>query len=148
LVGAIAIAVCGLGWWRLRRALPSLAFYMAFYCAILFFWPFHDVRFWMPLLPALVLCVWLTVQPLLRMKWLCFSALTYLCVFFGLGFAALFFSVRLSLARPQEFAEIYGDRSYRMSYSVAFGGEETDSSAVNADVVSLLRRFDSRAQTR
>ena len=148
LVGAIAVTVCGLGWWRLCRILPPLAFYMAFYCAIIFLWPFHDVRFWMPLLPALVLCVWLVVQPLLRMKWLCFSALTYLCVFLGLGFAALFFSVRISLATPQEFAEIYGDHSYRTSYSVAFGGEETDSSAVNADVIGLLRRFDSRAQTR
>jgi hypothetical protein len=39
LVGAVAVAVCGLGWWRLRRTLPPLAFYMAFYCAIIF-WPF------------------------------------------------------------------------------------------------------------
>ena len=148
LVGAIAVAVCGLGWWRLRRALPPLAFYMVFYCAIIFFWPFHDVRFWMPLLPALVLCVWLTVQPLLRMKWLRFSALTYLCVFLALGLAALFVSARISLASPRKFAEIYGDGSYRASYSIAFGAEENGSSAVNTDVIGLLRRFDRRARAR
>jgi hypothetical protein len=148
LVGAVAVAVCGLGWWRLRRELPPLAFYMAFYCVVIFFWPFYDVRFWMPLLPALVLCVWLAVQPLLQMKWMWFGALTYLCIFFGLGFVALFFSVRISLASPRKFAEIYGDGSYRASYRVAFGAAETGSSAVNADVIDLLRSFDARAHAR
>jgi hypothetical protein len=148
LIGAGAIAVCGLGWWRLRRALPPLAFYMAFYCAIIFFWPFNDVRFWMPLLPALVLCVWLAVQPLLRIKWLCLGVFIYLCTFLSLGFVALFFSVRMSLAAPRKFAEIYGDGSYRASYRVAFGAAETDSSPINEDVVDLLRRFDARARGR
>jgi hypothetical protein len=148
LVGVVAVAVCALGWWRLRRVLPPLAFYVAFYWAIILLRPFYDVRFWMPLLPALGLCVWLAVQPLLRMKWLYFSALTYLCVFLGLGFAALFFSVRISLASPRKFAEIYGDGSYHASYSLAFGVEETGSSAVNTDVVDLLRRFDARARAR
>ena len=102
----------------------------------------------MPLLPVLGLCVWLAVQPLLRMKWMRFGALAYLCVFLGLGFAALFFSVRISLAPPRRFAEIYGDGSYRASYIVAFGAAETGSSAVNTDVVDLLRRFDARARPR
>jgi hypothetical protein len=146
LVGAIAVAIFALGWWRLSWVLPPLAFYVAFYCSILFFWPFSDVRFWMPLLPALGLCVWLVVQPLLRTKWMRFGVLTYLCIFLGLGFAALLFSVRISLATPLRFAEIYGDGSYRASYRVAFGAAQTPSSAVNSDVVGLLRRFDARAR--
>jgi hypothetical protein len=145
-VGVVAIGIFALGWWRLNQVLPPLAFYMAFYCAILFCWPVYDVRFWMPLVPALGICVWLAVQPLLRSKSMRFGALAYLCTFLGLGFAALLFSVRISLAPPLRFAEIYGDGSYRASYRVAFGAEQIPSLAVNSDVVDLLRRFDARAR--
>jgi hypothetical protein len=146
LVGAVALAIFVLGWWRLSQVLPPLAFYMAFYCAILFCWPFGDVRFWMPLLPALGLCVWLALQPLLRSKWIRFGAVTYVFIFLGLGFAALLFSVRISIAPPLRFAEIYGDGSYCASYRLAFGAEQIPSSPVNSEVVDLLRRFDARAR--
>jgi hypothetical protein len=147
-IGAVAIIICALGWWLLLRRLPPLAFYIGFYTAILWCWPGHDARFWMPLLPMLGLCAWMGVERAWNARWVQVATLAYVFVFVTLGIVALIYSARLSLAGPQWFADTYGDGTYRASYLEAFGvrDRQIDPAAVDPDVVRLLQRFEPRAR--
>lgn len=138
-IGFIAIAGCAVGWLRLLRKLPPVAFYTAIYTAIIVVWPYYDPRFWMPLLGVLALCLALTLREWPALRVACAS------VFFGLGLLALLYSVRLSLSGPAYFADHYGGGSYRAGYRAAYGLPH-EAGEVAPDVVVLVRRFDPHAQ--
>jgi hypothetical protein len=69
--------------------------FLVCYTAILFTWPYHDARFWLPVLPLLVAYCALAAQ---RLRLPAVLVTTYCLVFAVLGFGALAYSTQISFA--------------------------------------------------
>lgn len=141
------IAWCGIayGAWVLLRSrrLMFIPFYFLSYIAVMFWWPWYDSRFWLPLLPVLAVLALTSIGKLVA-KWSSFRAVTYLylCGFVVLGVSAILFSTRISLS-GRNFSEYYGDGTTRMMYRYAFqNGMEIDMAQVDEKWVRLLEVFE------
>ena len=152
LVGLVAWMVVLYGAYRLYPCKPffPLLLYFVSYAALMLAWPFYDPRYWLPLLPVLIIML-LTAVKDLESHWppARFAFRLYMVVFFVLGSAALLISTRVSLS-GKDFSEVFGKRGERrMSYRFAFNnGEYVDMSKVDTGTVRLLRIFEPLATTK
>ena len=146
--GLAAWAVVGIGCINLaKRGFFPLAGYMVFYLGLMVFWPYYDTRFWIPLLPVFSLAVWgwlakvASDRRLLRM-----GLVVLLACHILLGFVALAFSTRISLAGDRV-GEFFGEETTRMTYREALrSGLPVDDMLVHAGKVRILRAFEPMAK--
>jgi hypothetical protein len=87
---AIIMGLGGLGLWELGRRLPAAAIYLACYAGILLVWPYSLPRFLAPVIPLLLLVLFLGLARLVRQRrdaraWALPSVLALLLVVSGLG---------------------------------------------------------------
>jgi hypothetical protein len=148
LAGLAAWGFMGLGCIRLvKRGFLPLVAYLFFYLGLMMLWPYYDTRFWIPLLPVFALAVWVWLaevagdRKLLRMG---------LAVVLGchilLGFVALAFSTRISLA-GNRVSEYFGEESTRMTYRQALrNGLHVEAGLVHPGKVRILQVFEPLAQ--
>ncbi len=105
-VGTLAIGFIVLGLWNLGR-LTLLHVYLVGYAAIMSVWPYHDLRFWAPLLPFLFAAAWLGWSRAARRPVVRLRAVTIYClVFWILGTIAMSHSLYVSLIDRQHTEEI------------------------------------------
>jgi len=150
-IGLVAwVALLRGAWLLLRtRSVPPLTLYFLSYAALMFVWPFYDVRFWIPLLPVIAIILLRTIDDL-QNRWpvLRLAFRVYAVWFFVLGGVALVVSTRMSLSGA-EFSERYGDGTAKMTYRFAFhNGKPVDMNQVSETQVRLLRVFDPLARSR
>ena len=112
-LGGAALCCFLVGVFVLRRRTPWLSAYLLAYSALVFPWPFTDARFWLPVMPMVLLAIYSGAQPLFRR--IDRPALAYAALYSLMGFAALAYSTRLTFSGPK-FPYLYGDGSLTNSY--------------------------------
>lgn len=117
-------------------------YYIVCYLLIIFFWPYKDPRFWLPIVPLLICQVAIIVQKVNISRLLTSGFCAYLIIYSLIGMAALGYSTRISLAGVR-FPDFYTeDESLRNAYRIFFAKEEQAKELpVNEEALHLLRRF-------
>lgn len=115
--------------------------YMAFYMFIIFNWPYYDPRFWVPVLPLLVIFILRTpfrLPSLAKML-----SRLYLAVYLLIGLLAAAYALYTGFNK-ERFARNQAAGDYRNEYEIHFFGKpQTDSAThVNQNVVDILEKYD------
>jgi hypothetical protein len=144
LVGLLAWVLVGLGCIRLvKRGFLPLVAYLFFYLGLMMLWPYYDTRFWIPLLPVFALAVWgLLAEVALDRKLLRLGVAGVLACHILLGFLALAFSTRISLAGDRV-SEYFGEETTRMTYREALrNGLPVEAGLVHPGKIRILQIFE------
>ncbi|MGO9985663.1 MAG: hypothetical protein ACLPIX_15830 [Rhodomicrobium sp.] len=116
------------------------------YGAIMVAWPYSDPRFLLPVIPFILLYIYLGFTSLVRpgIAWPVLAG--WAAVFCTVGIAAHLYSARITLSGPA-FPQVYGDGSLRDTYCLHLRTcISYDASKVNQDALRLLQTFDPRNQ--
>jgi hypothetical protein len=143
----IAIGVVCLAWiliclFSSKSRIPFyIRAYLAFYIFIIFNWPYYDPRFWVPVLPLLVILVLrtpFTLSSLLKI----FSRL-YLAIYLLLGFAAAAYALYTGFNK-ERFSRSQAAGDYKNEYEIHFFGKPLTDTATQIDpnVVEILKKYD------
>jgi hypothetical protein len=140
IVGTALAAALLLQLWRHRRRFGAINAYVLFYGAILATWPYEDPRFWLPLLPWMLLVIapaapcWPTNPRAL------FAARVAFGLYIAFGFVALGHSTRLTFA-GDAFPARYTHGILRASYEIAWGKTTTPAEPPDPLATTILRRY-------
>jgi hypothetical protein len=123
---------------KLRKAGPTEVFLLS-YVGILFIWPYHDARFWLPVVPLVIAYTELAVQSLRVPRVI---VLMYCIAFAIIGFGAIAYTTRITFAGP-DFPYRYGDGYLRPTYCAILQscGNRADPDKVDLKVLRLLREY-------
>ncbi|MFT3826435.1 MAG: hypothetical protein QM731_21115 [Chitinophagaceae bacterium] len=115
--------------------------YLLFYSIIILNWPYYDPRFWVPILPLIVVVILRTpfnTKPILKL----FSR-AYLVVYVALGLFAAAYSLYVSFNK-ERFAKSHAKGVYRNEYEIHFFGKpQTDTATyIDNNVVDILNKYD------
>ena len=140
-LGLIPVAGLVYGLWLRRASLGAVDLYLGGYLFIRCVWPYHDARFWVPVLP-LAMGWTVTSVKSLGHRWPIRRLIQgYVVAFAFLGVLALAYSTRISFS-GSTFPALYGDGTLRPAYEAAFGhAAPPDLSVKNRVALRLLRRF-------
>lgn len=127
--------------WFKKNDIPIfIKVYIVLYTILMFFWPFNDPRFWVPIMPVMTIIVLqLSFGRNSIIKYGVKGLLTLyvFCGFFAAGYM-LYSSFNKSF-----FAKNQAKGSYQREYEIHFLGSGTrDSSQANPYVLDLLKRYD------
>jgi hypothetical protein len=115
--------------------------YLFFYIFIIFNWPYYDPRFWVPVLPLLVILILRTpftlngvVKGISRL---------YLGIYLLLGFAAAAYALYNGFNKDR-FARTQAAGDYRNEYEIHFFGKPQSDTATKIDqnVIDILKKYD------
>lgn len=144
--GGVAFYLFLRGIWLRRNSLHLLDIYTISYVGIMIIWPYRDARFWLPVLPLMMVYAALYLDNISRFKSVRLARTAYIGIFCLVGVAALTYSTWISLSGDR-FPERYGDYKTRQSYRFAFGTQGvTKPSDVNCSMVRLLNRYERRSR--
>jgi len=134
-LGLTALMLIGL--WRWRQKLHPTHVYLIAYLAILAIWPFTDVRFWIPVLPLIVIVVIQSAESSTCAKACRRATAVYLAYYTMTVVIAVAYTTRLTFAGSR-FPERYGGGSMKAAYEEAWSGQVEDP---NDDRVNLIHRY-------
>jgi hypothetical protein len=125
-----------------KNAFPLyLKLYLAFYCLLLFNWPFNDPRFWLPVMPLMAAIVLLAATPATKaMKW---GKAAYVAVYAALGIFSAGYMVYSSFDR-EFLAHNQAKGAYRNEYETHWYGRPQSDTARKMDTLALhvLEKYD------
>ena len=141
--GAVALLLFVMGVIALHKSLPLVSFYLVGCSVLILPWPFTDPRFWLPVMPYVVVAIWKgIVQVFERVpKW---TLVGYTALFSVAGFAALGYSTWITFSGPK-FPYRYGDGVLRSAYIAHCSGSAESS---NQEALNLLRRYEWRCSAK
>ena len=115
--------------------------YLLFYIIIIMNWPYYDPRFWVPVLPLMVIVILQT--PFNSRPWLKGVSRIYLTAYLALGLFAAAYSLYVGLDK-ERFAKNQAKGVYRNEYEIDFFGKPQTDTAVYVDpeVLNILKKYD------
>jgi hypothetical protein len=115
--------------------------YLLFYIFIIFNWPYYDPRFWVPVLPLLVILVLRT--PFTLNSVVKILSRLYLAVYLALGFAAAAYALYNGFNK-ERFSRTQAAGDYKNEYEVHFFGKPLTDTArqIDPNVVEILKKYD------
>jgi len=115
--------------------------YLLFYSVIIMNWPYYDPRFWVPVLPLLVVVILQT--PFNSKGWLKGLSRVYLAGYLALGLFAAGYSLYVGMDK-ERFAQKQASGVYRNEYETIFFGKPLSDTArkVDGEVLNILRKYD------
>jgi hypothetical protein len=115
--------------------------YLLFYVIIIMNWPYYDPRFWVPILPLLVVVILQT--PFNNIAWLKGVSRLYLTAYLALGLFAAVYSLYIGLDK-ERFAQKQAAGVYRNEYEIEFFGKPQSDTATHVDqeVLNILKKYD------
>jgi hypothetical protein len=137
LLGCVAWIIFLVGLIALRKRSAWLCFYLVTYSMLVLPWPYTDPRFWVPVMPFMILSFSDSLV-LLRAHTPKGFIVPYITVFSVLGFVALGYSTKLTFA-GQHFARQYGDGRLTNAY---ISRCNTDSIPGENEALVLLQRYE------
>lgn len=143
----IAIGVVCLVWvliplFSSRSGIPFyIRAYMLFYIFIIMNWPYYDPRFWVPVLPLLVVFVLRT--PFVLPSFIKGLSKLYLVLYLLLGFFAAAYALFTGFDK-ERFSRNQAAGDYRNEYEIHFFGKPQSDTAlrINQNVVEILKKYD------
>lgn len=140
-LGLLGVVLVGGGLYVRRRAFGPVDLYFLIYAGVLAVWPGIDARFWLPVLPLILLYGYIAIRQVMKSR-AGLLLIPYLAFYAILGTAALGYSLQISLS-GSAFPERYGSGSFKEAYEFAYYGEGSEESA-QGRALRLLRRFEHR----
>jgi hypothetical protein len=115
--------------------------YLFFYSVVMFDWPFYDPRFWVPVVPFIVVSIAASGIFTVR-RWRAPFVL-YFCVYSLLGALSVGYLSYTSLNR-EVMARTHANGVYRNEYETVFYGKPLSDTATHIDQAALevIRRYD------
>jgi hypothetical protein len=115
--------------------------YMLFYIFIIMNWPYYDPRFWVPVLPLLV--VFILRTPFILPKFVKGLSKLYLVLYLFLGFFAAAYALYTGFNK-ERFARNQAAGDYRNEYETHFFGKPQSDTVtrVNQNVLEILKKYD------
>jgi hypothetical protein len=115
--------------------------YLLFYVIIIMNWPYYDPRFWVPILPLLVVVILQT--PFNNIAWLKGVSRLYLAAYLALGLFAAVYSLYIGLDK-ERFAQKQAAGVYRNEYEIKYFGKPLSDTAkhVDEEVLNILKKYD------
>jgi hypothetical protein len=148
--GATVFVVLGIGLfaWLMYNTFAThsripfyIKMYLLFYSIIILNWPYYDPRFWVPVLPLLVVVILQT--PFNSKPWLKGVSRLYLAGYLALGVFAAGYSLYIGLDK-ERFARKQANGVYRNEYETEFFGKPLSDTATHVDpeVLNILKKYD------
>jgi hypothetical protein len=120
-----------------RKEIPLvISTYLIAYCLLLFNWPFFDARFWIPVIPYMVV----VISPLTRGSR---GVRVLLTIYFLMGLGAAGYSIH-TMYHKEVLARTQAGGIFRNEYETWFFGRplsDTATHPVDQEVLSILKRY-------
>ncbi len=139
-IGAVASIMVGAGFAVRSYAVSTVEVYVFAYAALMLVWPYQDVRFWIPVLPFMVVLAQDGARRLAGRHWQR-AAVLYVAMFAATGVTALAYSARITLSGSR-FADLYGTDDLRATYQTAYGRTVTGRTPAIPRIVALIDQYD------
>lgn len=142
LLGVVFLAWVLYNTFSKRSKIPFyIRMYLLFYVIIIMNWPYYDPRFWVPVLPLMVVVILQT--PFDSKPWLKGVSRLYLGVYLVLGLFAAVYSLYIGLDK-ERFAQKQASGVYRNEYEIEFFGKPQSDTATHVDqeVLNILKKYD------
>jgi hypothetical protein len=125
-----------------RRQFSSPEIYFICYVGIILVWPYGDPRFWLPILPLVMVYARLGLSSWLRTNRWAPVLGAFKLAFALTGVIALIYTTRLSLSGPA-FPLLYATGPLRATYCAAQNGcgEDFDPREVDAKTLHILETY-------
>lgn len=121
IIGAAFCIVALRGLWICSRKFRYLELYTITYSVIVLAWHYHDPRFWMPVIPLLIMYLLIGFRSLEIRGVFQKARVCWLMIYCIMGIAAFGHSTHLTFA-GRDFGNYYGDGTYRETYDAALNG--------------------------
>ena len=123
-----------------------LDLYFISYSSIIMIWHYQDPRFWLPVLPFLLLFLYRGLSITSYMGIHKFGLISWLTIYGGMGFIALAYSTHLTFSGA-DFSDRYGGGAYKDMYRSAFSGREFVNDSKDMSLkFELLKLYEPRAK--
>lgn len=143
--GMLALLVARGLWLRRSRFGPAEVYLLA-YAGMVLLWNHRDARYWFPVLPLLLLYLWIAIEGVTANRLFRIAALAWCGTFVIVGLAAHIHSASQSLA-GRDFGNVYGDGTLRQLYRAAYAGASEDGlPPEHLRMLGMLRRYDPLAR--
>jgi hypothetical protein len=135
--GAIAFFLFAWGAILLFKSSPLLSLYLLGCSLLILPWPYTDPRFWLPILPYVVVAIWKAIVQISGPlpKW---TTAGYVALFSIAGFVALGYSTWITFSGPM-FPSRYGDGGLSHAYAARCAAPLDPA---NGDAITLLQRYE------
>lgn len=146
LAGVALVLVAGYGAWLRRRQLAVVDVYLLAYLGIVTVWPAGDARFYLPVLPLLMLWGAIGIRQVVAERAPRIGPVVvviYLLGFASAGTAALAYSTSLTFA-GDTFPARYGSGAFAAEYRTAFDGPHPSAMAGSIPALEVLVRYEPR----
>jgi hypothetical protein len=144
LIGAMSMTLLGLNLYRRRRELAAADIYLFSCFGGLLLTPWaQDARYWIPILPVLVIISVAEISSLSQTSRAVEFAGYLLCfVYIAMGLIATGYSTRITFSNSK-FPDLYGgaDSSFARPYRMVLFHEPESANGIDPDVIRVLRRY-------
>lgn len=135
--GAIGLVLFAIGVMAFFKSSPLVASYLVGCSLLILPWPYTDPRFWLPVMPYLVVAIYAGMSRVLD-RVPKSTLVAYTTLFSIAGFAALGYSTWLTFS-GSKFPDRYGDGGLRSTY---IGNCASSADSTNPEALNLLRRYE------
>jgi len=143
IAGILLVFVLIYAFYIRRKEIPLvISTYLIAYCLLLFNWPFFDARFWIPVLPYMVVVI-VSVIGAPRKSGALRGVRVLLGIYFFMGLGAAGYSI-YTMYHKDVLARTQAGGIYRNEYETWFFGRplsDTATHPVNPEVLSILKRY-------
>jgi hypothetical protein len=122
-----------------RNQFGVIEIYFVSYVAVILVWPFYDPRFWLPVIPFLIVYVGLALRRLIQGKTVIHIVEGYVMVFVTMGMLSLASDTMLSFS-GSGFGDLYTGQ-YHSTYCAVWHCKDSDSTKIDPDGLRLLRYY-------
>lgn len=126
-----------------RKEIPlAISAYVIAYCILIFNWPFFDARFWIPVLPYMVVVV-ISLKDAPGMSRLKRLFQLLLAIYLAMGLGAAGYSI-YTASHKTVLARTQAGGIFRSEYETYFFGRplsDTAAHPINQEVLSILKRY-------
>jgi hypothetical protein len=140
IAGAAALAALLACAYARRDSIGIVEIYLLGYSCIMFVWPYEDARFWMPVLPLILLEVVAVTMPRITSQRTRHAAAAYAALYMAMGFAALAYSTRITFS-GEDFPRLYGDGHLRSTYEQYYSELPANSAPIDESALAVLQRY-------
>ena len=145
--GLLLLCLVARGFSLYLSKICCLDVYFISYSSIIMAWHYQDPRFWLPVLPFLLLFLYRGLSITSYMAIYKFGLISWLTIYGGMGFIALVYSTHLTFSGA-DFSNRYGGGVYKDMYRSAFSGKEYVNQSKDMRLkFELLKLYEPRAQT-
>jgi hypothetical protein len=145
--GAGCVVLLGWLFWRRRRAIGPVEVFALGVAGIMFIWPYHSARFWIPAFPAFLgLCAW-GARHAISTKLRPALPAAIVALFLTMGIVGEIYNTRISVTPARFLSRVSDDDYMGPAYREALGVRtSSDTMPVDSTVLRLLRRYEPRAR--